>query len=175
MTPETRAARDRIAAFLAAFAALPDARKDPGVPGRITAIADPENALACWELNAHDMQAVLAALDQQPDGFITCDHLLTEEAAEDLKRRFLAAQHDGAQVRVLNDQPRLAQAVEAIRDAARHGTDEPHEPVRDWARRTLDECGVSWYPDAPALDYRAVRREQHPADPEDGWKPGDIR
>lgn len=64
MTPETRAARDRLAAFLDAFAALPDDRKDPGVPSRIVAIATPEDRRACWELNEHDLRTVLAALDR---------------------------------------------------------------------------------------------------------------
>lgn len=63
-----------------------------------------------WASFRTDLDTVLAALDQQPDGIITCEHILTEQAAEDLKQRFLAAQHDGV-IRILDEPERAACAV----------------------------------------------------------------
>ena len=125
MTPETRAARDRIEAFMTAFGNLPAERKDPGVPSRIAFIPSTENRLAGYELSLIDLARVLAALDAQPAAIIQCDHQLTEEQAEDLKRRFLAAQHDGTPARWLDVDNR-------------EGTFTPHEP------------SAPFYPEDPA-------------------------
>jgi hypothetical protein len=128
VNPDIRAARDRIAAYLDAFAALPDERKDPGVPSRITALAVPEDPRACWELNTHDLRLVLAALDAQPAAIIQCDHVMTDQEFEDLKRRFLAAQHDGTPIRALDD------PTPAITDSAtymQHDEDELTTALRN--------------------------------------------
>jgi len=97
MTPETRAARDRIAAYL-------DARTH--ILGDRDQIAEAKNGGSPWaRLTVTDLRTVLAALDTKPAAIIQCDHVLTEQEADDLKRRFLAAQHDGTPIRVL-DGPR---------------------------------------------------------------------
>ncbi len=46
-------------------------------------------------------------------------------------------------------QQQALKVIEAVREAARHGTDEPHESVRDWARHQLEQAGLSYYPETP--------------------------
>jgi hypothetical protein len=102
VTPETRAARDRIAAYRAAWIAR--RAKFTGLPHNTYDVIAIDGVRT--ELRDDDLATVLAALDAldaQPDAIIVTDAVLTEQQAEDLKRRFLAAQHDGTPVRVLDD------------------------------------------------------------------------
>jgi hypothetical protein len=81
MQPHAQAARDRITAYLDAMAV--DSPWDWEMVG-----------LHGTKLESRDLRLVLAALDRRPTAVIVCDHTLTEEQAEDLKRRFLEAQHE---------------------------------------------------------------------------------
>ena len=83
MTLETRAARDRLAAFLDAHRSVDDAM--------ISLVGlGPDGSTV--ELRRSDLQLVLAALDQQPAAILVSDAVLSDAEYEDLKRRFLAAQ-----------------------------------------------------------------------------------
>lgn len=88
MNPETRAARDRIAAYLK--------QRGPDRDNVISTAGPRSIRYAKPRLRADDLHTVLAALDAQPAFVAVTDAVLTEEQAEDLKRRIrLAAQHDG--------------------------------------------------------------------------------
>lgn len=97
MTPETRAARDRIAAYLDARA--PWARAEGiDLPDSIAYLSPPFDV----QLGETDLRLLLDALDQQPDHIIISDAELTKEQVENLKRRFLAAQDGHRPARILN-------------------------------------------------------------------------
>jgi hypothetical protein len=89
VTPETRAARDRIAAQL----------------DRMTQRFDESDAVT---VDKADLRLVLAALDQQPDAILISDAVLDQEQVEELRRRFLAAQHDETPIRALDEPERAA-------------------------------------------------------------------
>jgi hypothetical protein len=103
VTPETRAARDRIAQFLDVRAACGGEHSDR-VAERFTHDG-PTDAT----ITVTDLRLVLAALDQQPDAILISDAVLDQEQVEELRRRFLAAQHDRTPIRALDGPPDAAQ------------------------------------------------------------------
>jgi hypothetical protein len=120
MNPETRAARDRIEAYLK--------QRGPDRDNVISTAGPRSIRYAKPRLRADDLHTVLAALDAQPAFITVTNATLTGEQAEDLKRRFLAAQHDGTPIRVL-DEP-----TPAITDSAtymQHDEDELTTALRN--------------------------------------------
>lgn len=148
VTPETRAARDRLARFARPdfpmpAPDLPDAL-GPFTAAQLNRVTD-ELMRGVQETLAPDIHAVLAALDM-PCALITCEHILTEQAADDLKRRFLEAQHDGTPIRVLDDPDAEEQphrlTVRLIPHRGLHGEDLGLQPYRELHHtRACDRLG----------------------------------
>lgn len=109
VTPETRAARDRIAAYLDARAPWATREGIDFLPDGIAYLSDPFDV----QLNEGDLRTVLAALE--PAGVVVIDGTLTEAEFEDLKREWQRKQTAAhGTVRVL-DEPERASCADCGR------------------------------------------------------------
>lgn len=171
MTPETRAARDRLARyarpdFPMPAPDLPDAL-GPFTAAQLNRVTD-ELMRGVQETLAPDIRAVLAALDM-PCPLTTCEHILTEQAAEDLKQRFLAAQHDGTPIRVLDDtdatewgKPETQWTLGVRRPDGSCFVETHLEPEADVRRRFEEMVDSKGYRKALLRREASAWTEQHP-------------
>lgn len=99
MTPETRAARDRLAAFLDTWERI------AGEPAAdtlmtLTALEPPTGRVA---LTRSDLRAVLAALDQQPTGIIAAPPDVTDEQLAAFREAWDEARYGPVRIERLPD------------------------------------------------------------------------